>query len=236
MKSGALVFLGLAIATVLAYWLWGAPKSGDYKDQGAETSAAVSPSPEATPVEESEAKTAVPTPSEAGAKTYKFPGILPAAEIQNKIAVIKTAKGEIKFEILAGEGPKAASNFVYLAKEGFYDGLSFHRVEDWVIQGGDPNCGSTSSPPTATGRCGTGGPGYRFEDETVKLAYQRGIVAMANAGPNTNGSQFFMLKKDTPLQPNYTIFGRVVSGMDVVDKILSGDAMTKIEIVASQPR
>lgn len=175
-----------------------------------------------------------PTPPPAAAqtsasrllKTYKFPGILPQAEIQNKVAVIKTAQGEIHFEILANDGPKAASNFVYLAKEDFYDGLKFHRVEPWVIQGGDPNC----NPEIAKGRCGTGGPGYKFEDEPVNLAYEKGIVAMANAGPNTNGSQFFILKRDTPLPPSYTVFGRVSSGIAVVEKIAAGDIMEKVTV------
>ena len=158
----------------------------------------------------------------------KFPGVLPAAEIENKIAVIKTAKGEIRFELLPEKAPKATSNFVYLAKQGYYNGLNFHRVESWVIQGGDPNCMSSRSQ----GPCGSGGPGYRFEDEPVRLEYKTGIVAMANAGANTNGSQFFILKQDTPLQPDYTIFGRVLSGMDVVQQIARGDGIEQIELVS----
>ena len=116
------------------------------------------------------------------------------------------------------DAPKTVSNFVYLATGGFYDGLTFHRVESWVVQGGDP---------TGTGR---GGPGYQFEDEKVTRQYTRGIVAMANAGPNTNGSQFFILTQDTPLQPDYTIFGEVTKGMNVVDKIAVGDVMKKVTV------
>lgn len=165
-----------------------------------------------------------------------FPGVLPAEEIENKIAVIKTPKGEIRFELLPAEAPKTVSNFVYLAKQGYYNGLNFHRVESWVIQGGDPNCtsgrGGLEPGARPSGQCGAGGPGYRFEDEPVRLEYKTGIVAMANAGPNTNGSQFFILKQDTPLQPDYTIFGRVITGQDVVSQITAGDVMERVEIAA----
>jgi len=147
----------------------------------------------------------------------QFPGIVPDDLRQNKKAMIQTSKGIIELEIYP-EATKAASNFMILASNGFYDGLKFHRVEDWVIQGGDP-LGT-----------GSGGPGYQFEDEPVTRPYNVGIVAMANAGPNTNGSQFFIMKKDTPLQPDYTIFGAVISGQDVVDKIAVGDVMQKVII------
>jgi len=148
-----------------------------------------------------------------------FPGVLPESQIANKQIRIKTTKGDIVFEILPKEGPKAASNFVYLTERGFYNGLKFHRVEPgFVIQGGDPKGN------------GTGGPGYKFEDDNVSLPYKEGIVAMANAGPNTNGSQFFIMLADNPLPPNYTIFGRVTSGMDVVKKITIGDVMSAVTI------
>jgi cyclophilin family peptidyl-prolyl cis-trans isomerase len=149
-----------------------------------------------------------------------FPGVLPAAEMAGKQARIMTTKGEIVFEILGDEGPKAASNFIALAKSGYYDGLKFHRVvPGFVIQGGDPKGD------------GTGGPGYKFEDDKVNLPYDQGIVAMANAGPNTNGSQFFIMLEDAPtLPPSYSVFGRVTSGMDTVKKIAVGDVMTKVTI------
>ena len=148
-----------------------------------------------------------------------FPGVLPAADLLNKKAVIVTNKGTIEFEIFGSEAPKAASNFIFLSKDGFYNGLTFHRVEPgFVIQGGDP-LGN-----------GTGGPGYKFEDEPVKRKYDKGIVAMANAGPNTNGSQFFIMLADNPLPPNYTIFGKVISGQDVVDQIQVGDVMQSVSI------
>lgn len=150
-------------------------------------------------------------------KLPQFPGTLKPEQLQNKKAVIQTAKGVIELEVYP-EATMAASNFMLLSTNGFYDGLIFHRVEDWVVQGGDP---------TGTG---SGGPGYQFQDEPVTRPYIRGVVAMANAGPNTNGSQFFILKKDYPLPPSYTIFGAVISGQDVVDRLVVGDVMQKISI------
>lgn len=153
-------------------------------------------------------------------KQYRgFPGELSLSELSNKKAVITTDKGKIEFEIYP-ESTKAASNFIYLTKDGFYDGLTFHRVvPGFVIQGGDP-----------TGS-GSGGPGYEFADEPVTKSYNKGIVAMANAGPNTNGSQFFIMLEDNPsLPPKYTIFGKVISGLSVVDKIKVGDIMKKVTI------
>lgn len=148
-----------------------------------------------------------------------FPGILPTHETTNVLVHLATTKGDIVFEILPKEGPKAASNFVYLVQHKFYDGLTFHRVvPGFVIQGGDP-LGT-----------GTGGPGYNFEDDAVHLPYNAGIVAMANAGPNTNGSQFFIMLENNPLPPSYSIFGRVIKGMDVVKKIGMGDVMTKVTL------
>jgi cyclophilin family peptidyl-prolyl cis-trans isomerase len=125
-------------------------------------------------------------------------------------ATIATTKGDIEVEIDTTGAPKAANNFLDLAQKGFYDGVVFHRVvPGFVIQGGDP---------TGTGR---GGPGYQFEDEPFPGDYRRGALAMANAGPNTNGSQFFICLADLSarLPKNYTIFGQVMKGMDVVDAI-----------------
>jgi cyclophilin family peptidyl-prolyl cis-trans isomerase len=128
-------------------------------------------------------------------------------------AKISTSKGDIEVDVFTSDAPKAANNFLDLAEKGFYDGVIFHRVvPGFVIQGGDP---------TGTGR---GGPGYTFEDEPFKGDYHRGTVAMANAGPNTNGSQFFVCLDDLAgrLPKNYTIFGQVTRGMDVVDVIAGG--------------
>jgi cyclophilin family peptidyl-prolyl cis-trans isomerase len=128
-------------------------------------------------------------------------------------ATIHTTKGDIAVDVFTDDAPKAANNFLDLARKGFYDGVIFHRVvPGFVVQGGDP---------TGTGR---GGPGYQFEDEPFSGDYERGTLAMANAGPNTNGSQFFICLADLAgrLPKNYTIFGRVTDGMDVVDAIAAG--------------
>jgi cyclophilin family peptidyl-prolyl cis-trans isomerase len=126
-------------------------------------------------------------------------------------ATLATNHGHIEIELHGMDTPQAVNNFVFLANEGFYDGVIFHRVvPGFVIQGGDP---------TGTGR---GGPGYKFRDELEKAKpYSRGTVAMANAGPNTNGSQFFICLDDVGLPHAYTIFGKVTTGMDAVDAIAS---------------
>ena len=128
-------------------------------------------------------------------------------------AVIRTSAGDITVRLLAAESPATVNNFVFLAREGFYDGVIFHRViAGFMIQGGDP---------TGTG---SGGPGYRFADELEaarSLGYRMGTVAMANAGANTNGSQFFIMHQDYGLPPNYSVFGRTIDGLDVVDAIAS---------------
>lgn len=145
-------------------------------------------------------------------------------------ADLETNFGTITVELFPEDAPKAVNNFVSLAREGFYDDTIFHRVvKGFVIQGGDP---------TGTG---TGGPGYKFEDERVVRDYEEGTLAMANAGPNTNGSQFFIVLEDMRgrLPKNYTIFGKVTSGMDVVRQIgdvqvqpsPSGEPSTPIEPV-----
>lgn len=130
------------------------------------------------------------------------------------VIVLKTNFGDIQFETLEKDAPNTVENFVTLARAGFYNNLTFHRVIDgFMIQGGDPNGD------------GTGGPGYTFADEIdassplYQNGYKKGIVAMANRGPHTNGSQFFIMLEDTPLPPQYTIFGRVSKGQDIVDAI-----------------
>jgi cyclophilin family peptidyl-prolyl cis-trans isomerase len=124
-------------------------------------------------------------------------------------ATIKTNHGDISLDLDVERSPQTVNNFVFLARDGFYDGVIFHRViEGFMIQGGDP-----------TGS-GMGGPGYKFRDEIEgQGSYTRGTVAMANAGPNTNGSQFFIMHKDVGLPHSYTIFGNVTDGLDVVDSI-----------------
>lgn len=133
-------------------------------------------------------------------------------------AVLRTSAGSITVELLTEEAPSTVNNFVFLAREGFYDDVIFHRtIEGFMIQGGDP---------TGTGG---GGPGYTFDDEPVQRPYSRGIMAMANAGPNTNGSQFFIMHADYPLPPNYTIFGQVVAGLETVDAIATAPILPEGE-------
>lgn len=140
------------------------------------------------------------------------------------VVIVETNYGPIKIIAYESEAPKTVRNFLTLVGQGYYNGLIFHRViKDFMIQGGDPFC--RPNPAEDSGPCGAGGPGYAFEDElnpaaaSYKAGYRRGVVAMANAGPNTNGGQFFILHQDTPLPHNYTIFGRVTDGLEVVDKI-----------------
>jgi cyclophilin family peptidyl-prolyl cis-trans isomerase len=144
-----------------------------------------------------------------GYKTWGIPNVAPLDTGKTYTAVVTTNKGVITIKLLPKVAPIAVQSFIYLAQHHYFDGVRFHRVvPGFVIQGGDP---------TGTGLCG---PGYKFNDEKVTLPYTRGTVAMANAGPNTNGSQFFIVLGDnTGLQPNYTIFGQVTSGMDAVDRI-----------------
>lgn len=158
--------------------------------------------------------------------------------LTNRIAVIETNMGTIKFELFEKEVPQTTENFCLLATKGYYDGVIFHRViKGFMIQGGDP---------TGTGRGGESALGGRFADEIdaksefYKNGYTAGTVAMANAGPNTNGSQFFIMHIGCPLPPNYTIFGRVTEGQEVVNAIAltqtdRGDRPTK-DVVMNKVR
>ena len=135
-------------------------------------------------------------------------------------AIISTDLGDIEADLFTDGAPKAAGNFVVLAKKGYYDDVIFHRViPGFVIQGGDGQHGKKSS--LNAGQVGTGGPGYKFDDEPFAGDYTRGALAMANAGPNTNGSQFFICHQDLTgrLPKSYTIFGQVTKGLDIVDQI-----------------
>jgi peptidyl-prolyl cis-trans isomerase B (cyclophilin B) len=135
---------------------------------------------------------------------------------------IETDKGNIELELYPEHAPKTVNNFLFLAQDGFYDGIVFHRViSNFMIQGGDP---------TGSGR---GGPGYRFEDECSgnPLRHERGVISMANAGPDTNGSQFFITHGPQPhLDGRHTVFGKVTRGQDVVDAIEQGDRMRRITV------
>ncbi len=139
---------------------------------------------------------------------------------------LETDRGDIVLDLDAAHAPKTVNNFVFLVREGFYDGVTFHRViKDFMIQGGDP---------TGSGR---GGPGYSFEDETRNnpLTHGTGVISMANAGPNTNGSQFFITHSPQPhLNGRHTVFGAVVEGMEVVNSIRQGDRIVKATVQESE--
>jgi cyclophilin family peptidyl-prolyl cis-trans isomerase len=158
------------------------------------------------------------------AKTSVAPSaqVAAVAASAKDMVTLKTSMGDITVKLYTKEVPKASENFMKLASSGFYDGVKFHRViKGFMIQGGDPN----SKDDALMNRWGAGGPGYQFADEIdttseiYKRGYKHGVLAMANSGPNTNGSQFFIMAADYPLPPLYVIFGEVVDGLDVVDAI-----------------
>ena len=158
-------------------------------------------------------------------KQYSAPPPVAIDPSKKYTATIDTSKGKIVCDLFAKDAPKTVNNFVFLAREGFYNGTVFHRViADFMIQGGDP---------TGTGR---GGPGYRFEDETKNNPNQHkvGSLSMANAGPNTNGSQFFITHVVTDwLDGKHTVFGQVTSGQDVVNNIKQGDQLKSVTVQES---
>lgn len=150
----------------------------------------------------------------------------PAMQIDPKksyVVTMETNKGTIEITLYPEHAPQTVNNFVFLVREGFYDGVSFHRViSNFMVQGGDP---------TGTGR---GGPGYRFGDEVRNnpLKHETGVLSMANAGPNTNGSQFFITHSPQPhLNGKHTVFGKVTKGMDVVNAIRQGDEMVQVTVL-----
>ena len=153
---------------------------------------------------------------------WKNPPEMQIDPVKSYRAVIETNRGSIELELYSQHAPKTVNNFVFLAREGFYKDVTFHRViSDFVIQGGDP---------TGTGR---GGPGYTFADEVKgnPLKHETGVISMANAGPNTNGSQFFITHSPQPhLNGKHTVFGKVVRGQSVVDAIRQGDKILRVTI------
>ena len=156
-------------------------------------------------------------------KQYKSSPAMVIDGNKDYTASITTNRGEIKLQLFAAEAPATVNNFVFLAREGFYDGVSFHRViSDFMVQTGDP---------TGTG---TGGPGYKFADEPAALRLKHdgpGTLSMANAGPNTNGSQFFITHVATDwLNGKHAVFGRVSAGQQVVDSSRQGDKITKVTL------
>src|SRR5579863_5510431 len=156
------------------------------------------------------------------AKQYAAPPPMKIDSAGKYTATFATSKGNVVCELFAKDAPNTVNNFVFLAREGFYDGTVFHRViADFMVQGGDP---------TASGR---GGPGYRFEDETKGNPHKHkvGSLSMANAGPNTNGSQFFITHIATDwLDGKHTVFGQVLKGQDVVNAVQQGDTLTSVTI------
>ena len=153
---------------------------------------------------------------------WKTPPEMQIDAAKNYQVSIETNRGTIELELYAEHAPQTVNNFVFLAGEGFYDGVTFHRViNDFMIQTGDP---------TGTGR---GGPGYKFGDETKgnPLKHERGVISMANAGPGTNGSQFFITHSpQSHLNGKHTVFGKVTKGADVVDAIRQGDVMVSVKV------
>ena len=155
-------------------------------------------------------------------KQWDAPPDMQIDESKNYAVKLVTNRGTIELELYPQHAPKTVNNFVFLAGQGYYDGVKFHRViADFMIQSGDP---------TGTGR---GGPGYKFGDELKSnpLKHERGVISMANAGPNTNGSQFFITHLPTPhLNGKHTVFGKVTKGQDVVDAIEQGDVMSSVKV------
>jgi peptidyl-prolyl cis-trans isomerase B (cyclophilin B) len=155
-------------------------------------------------------------------KKWSAPPALDIDTTKNYQASIETNRGTIELELYPQHAPQTVNNFVFLARQGYYDGVQFHRViDDFMIQTGDP---------TGTGR---GGPGYQFADECKgnPLKHERKVISMANAGPNTNGSQFFITHIATPhLNGKHTVFGKVTKGADIVDAIEQGDEMKKVTV------
>jgi cyclophilin family peptidyl-prolyl cis-trans isomerase len=202
---GAVVVFAIGVALA-----GGAIKLGGGAGPSSDAFAGASGTPSGSPTSAASGQvSSAPTGSAVARGTNCPTSEPPAATGAKRIVTIETAKGKIEITVDPALGPRAAGNFIALASCGFYDGVVFHRlVPGFVVQGGDP---------TGTG---SGGPGYEFDDDPVTVPYVRGVVAMANSGANTNGSQFFiMLADNNTLTPNYSVFARVTAGMDVVDAI-----------------
>lgn len=220
----ALLLGGVAVLTFAACNLITPPSLGQPEAAPSPTTAGAAiatPVPTATLISGSgsaAAAAATPDVVVSGGRSIKQWSSPPAMSIDpsaSYTAVLNTTAGAITIELLTGDAPNTVNNFVFLARQGFYDNVIFHRtIPGFMIQGGDP---------TGTGG---GGPGYRFADETVNRPYTRGIMAMANAGPNTNGSQFFLMHADYQLPPNYTIFGQAVAGLETIDTIANAPTTT----------
>lgn len=206
-KTSAIIVIVLIVAALAIYGLWLKPKGDDQKPGNSAISSEITITNQATST-----ANAVSTINNANPKTKMY------------TAILYTEAGDIEIALKADMTPKTVENFITLAKKNFYDGTIFHRViKGFMIQGGDP---------TGTGR---GGPGYTFADEPFFGNYDRGTVAMANAGSNTNGSQFFIMQANNPLPKNYVIFGQVTKGLDVVDKIADAPVVASDSGEPSKP-
>lgn len=207
MKNKILLFLIVIIAFAGGYYIF----SKGAKVKGETTEKLPSPTEELSVINK-------PTESEANVTQTQID------KNKSYTAVLKTSEGNITIDLNAASTPITVSNFISLARKNFYNGTIFHRVmKGFMIQGGDPKGD------------GTGGPGYKFNDEPFEGEYTRGTIAMANAGPNTNGSQFFIMHADYPLQKNYVIFGMVSSGIEVVDKIANSPVEANVTGELSKP-
>jgi peptidylprolyl isomerase len=178
-------------------------------------SVAAPPTPTAAPKPPAAVASAPPSapassasPAATTRKSYNGAPTMQIDPNKQYAATLQTSVGDMKAELYAKDTPNTVNNFVFLAREHFYDGVRFHRIiKSFMVQTGDPRGN------------GTGDAGYKFPDEKVTRKYERGTLAMANSGPNTNGSQFFIVHQDYPLPPNYVIFGKVTGGLDILDKI-----------------
>ena len=203
-------FMGILLALALLVACGTPTESTGSGAAGEEVSAAVATAaPEAAAGETATAADAAAGAGDGGArKQYSEPPAMVIDENKQYTATINTTKGAMKAELYANETPMTVNNFVVLARDGFYKDVRFHRIiKDFMVQTGDPE------------GTGAGGPGYRFDDEEVQRDYTKGTLAMANSGPDTNGSQFFIVHADYPLPKDYTIFGKVTEGLDVLDAI-----------------
>lgn len=195
---------GFVLALLLAVTLAACGEEESFEDPTATNTTATETSPAGAAVAPAEAT------QQEGSESMQWtsPPEMQLEQDKDYRATLHTSMGDIVVDLFETETPATVNNFVFLAQQGFYTNVPFHRImKDFMIQTGDP---------TGTG---AGGPGYRFEDEPVQRDYVQGTLAMANAGPNTNGSQFFITHADVGLQKNYTIFGEVVEGFEVVDTI-----------------
>lgn len=194
----------------------GSPAPAGEGGSTSESTPSTAPAPDGTvtpEMDQSAEITAVPAESQATVppvrQSYSAPPPMTIDIEETYTATLFTSKGDLVLDLFASEAPMTVNNFVFLAREGFYDGVTFHRImQDFMVQAGDPE------------GTGAGGPGYQFADEPVTRSYTKGILAMANRGANTNGSQFFIVHAaDAGLPPDYTIFGEVASGLDTLDAI-----------------